>query len=654
MSQNVADLIATLRLDTAQFNRSAQQAGHAVAAVADSADRSQSAIGRWAGMMKLAAAAAASLFVKQAIGAAVAAEEAGSAFATTFGPATQQASAFVEEFAHKAGFANYQLEQMLAVTGNVVQGLGATEQESLALSQRMATLAGDVASFSNASGGAQAVMLALQSAINGEREALKTYGLAVSEAEVQQKAFEMTGKTSVAELTRMDKALATVEVAYGKASKAVGDLDRTQDSHANTMRRVQASYEELKVTAGESLLPALDSLLPATENLIRSFGGLLETLGKIPGVVPAAGVALATLALGFGPVGAAIAGLTALALALDSPSTKLVQAQKAVTLFNAALNGLEEDLPAAARQLRNMGDFGKELAPRLEDAYWTMTRVREAALNVAGQFAFLNPQTVDLSENVVALAHSEEGLIGTTQGAGAAARSWAFAQQTAADTLNRVKARTDAARLAIQNMRSVQLESVNAVAAAVGAMDRYNASQAELIRIQTDAASSTDDVARAQLDLAVATLELQANLDALRYDPDALASAIRAIAVATGMADAEVRALLESLGILQGTRIPSIIQPSDSNPTFKPEAAGGPVFPGNPYVVGERGPELFMPATAGTIIPNNRLQANGGSTYAPTVHVHVAGSVVAEKELARIVEDQLIRTSRRGGTSEVF
>jgi len=36
-------------------------------------------------------------------------------------------------------------------------------------------------------------------------------------------------------------------------------------------------------------------------------------------------------------------------------------------------------------------------------------------------------------------------------------------------------------------------------------------------------------------------------------------------------------------------------------------ALGGPVVPGSTFLVGERGPELFSPSTAGNIIPNDRL-----------------------------------------------
>lgn len=48
---------------------------------------------------------------------------------------------------------------------------------------------------------------------------------------------------------------------------------------------------------------------------------------------------------------------------------------------------------------------------------------------------------------------------------------------------------------------------------------------------------------------------------------------------------------------------------------FSGRAIGGPVQANEPYVVGERGPELFVPATAGNIVPNNNMSSGtGGST----------------------------------------
>jgi TP901 family phage tail tape measure protein len=40
-------------------------------------------------------------------------------------------------------------------------------------------------------------------------------------------------------------------------------------------------------------------------------------------------------------------------------------------------------------------------------------------------------------------------------------------------------------------------------------------------------------------------------------------------------------------------------------------AEGGPVSSGSPYIVGEQGPELFVPNYSGTIVPNNALNSSG-------------------------------------------
>ena len=43
------------------------------------------------------------------------------------------------------------------------------------------------------------------------------------------------------------------------------------------------------------------------------------------------------------------------------------------------------------------------------------------------------------------------------------------------------------------------------------------------------------------------------------------------------------------------------------------KAEGGDVSGSGSYMVGERGPELFVPKTSGTVIPNNKLGSMGGS-----------------------------------------
>ena len=70
-------------------------------------------------------------------------------------------------------------------------------------------------------------------------------------------------------------------------------------------------------------------------------------------------------------------------------------------------------------------------------------------------------------------------------------------------------------------------------------------------------------------------------------------------------------------------------------------AQGTSFAPGGLALVGEMGPELVNLPRGSQVIPNPRL---GGDVH---VHVTVQGSVVAERDLAQRIRQELIRTSRR-------
>jgi len=57
-------------------------------------------------------------------------------------------------------------------------------------------------------------------------------------------------------------------------------------------------------------------------------------------------------------------------------------------------------------------------------------------------------------------------------------------------------------------------------------------------------------------------------------------------------------------------------------------ASGGPVFAGRPYIVGEQGPELFIPRSGGGIVPNHAIPRSGGGKR--VVQLHLDGKVIYE------------------------
>jgi hypothetical protein len=59
------------------------------------------------------------------------------------------------------------------------------------------------------------------------------------------------------------------------------------------------------------------------------------------------------------------------------------------------------------------------------------------------------------------------------------------------------------------------------------------------------------------------------------------------------------------------------------------KAIGGPVQSGQPYMVGERGPEMFVPNQSGSIVPNNKM--GGGVTVINNVDARGSGADVDQK-----------------------
>jgi len=64
-------------------------------------------------------------------------------------------------------------------------------------------------------------------------------------------------------------------------------------------------------------------------------------------------------------------------------------------------------------------------------------------------------------------------------------------------------------------------------------------------------------------------------------------------------------------------------------------ASGGSATAGKPYVVGEQGPELFIPRTSGTVIPNGSFGSSGGSSNMVTYNINAVDAPSFKAMIAR-------------------
>lgn len=88
-------------------------------------------------------------------------------------------------------------------------------------------------------------------------------------------------------------------------------------------------------------------------------------------------------------------------------------------------------------------------------------------------------------------------------------------------------------------------------------------------------------------------------------------------------------------GATTGSPAPTLVSGVSAGATYA--AAGADAMPGQPFIVGERGPELFVPRSAGTIVPNG--------VGAPTIHVNVINVTNPDdinKHIASGAADQVI------------
>jgi hypothetical protein len=184
----------------------------------------------------------------------------------------------------------------------------------------------------------------------------------------------------------------------------------------------------------------------------------------------------------------------------------------------------------------------------------------------------------DLAEKTAELAEA-------TKQYGAGSKEAKDAQKAYNDAVESSISDSKAAALAVKSMMERQNESGEA---------NYSATeiQAEYIRTLHElAAAATDPAVKAALEGIATRFEENAK------KADTAAKKINDyIGALNGVKAQEKIAALAELGI--GVPVPG-------------KAVGGPVQAGQPYLVGEQGPELFMPQRSGTIIPNGALAAAG-------------------------------------------
>ena len=129
-------------------------------------------------------------------------------------------------------------------------------------------MAADLSSFNNVP--QDVAINAIGSALRGEAEPLRQFGVLLDDATLKNAALELgLISTTKNALTPQQKVLAAQKVIYEQTTAAQGDFARTSDGLANQTKILSAELENTKLVIGEALLPIVLELATAfSENII--------------------------------------------------------------------------------------------------------------------------------------------------------------------------------------------------------------------------------------------------------------------------------------------------------------------------------------------------------------------------------------------------
>ena len=180
-----------------------------------------------------------------------------------------------------------ELEGMASSIQDTFVPMGFAREEASKLSVQLTKLAVDVASFNNASD--VETMMAFQSALVGNHETVRRFGVVITEATLKQELLRMGINKTATEITNAEKVQARLNLLIAGTSDAQGDAERTNTSFANSMKALNAEFQEFMVEAVTPMLPALSKMIQSLKDSIFQTKEFLRSIGllsKLNEVVP--------------------------------------------------------------------------------------------------------------------------------------------------------------------------------------------------------------------------------------------------------------------------------------------------------------------------------------------------------------------------------
>lgn len=195
-------------------------------------------------------------------------EETASKFNVVFEGQIAQAEAWVKVLVDAYAMSTREAKLYLSSVQDLLVPMGMQAQAAGKLSNEIVKLSADLGSFNNLP--TAQVMDDIQSALVGNYETMKKYGVVLNATLVQEKALAMGLADTKDALTAADKAQAAYKLMVEGSTAAIGDMARTSGSYANQVKKLQANIEDLQAMLGNELLPVATKVVKAMNDWVKA------------------------------------------------------------------------------------------------------------------------------------------------------------------------------------------------------------------------------------------------------------------------------------------------------------------------------------------------------------------------------------------------
>ena len=207
-------------------------------------------------------------------------------FATTLGDKAQEAMDWVNMFSDALYLDPSNVMQYMGTFDSLIEGLGVGADDAYLMSQQLTQLTYDLSSFKNLD--IETAFEKLRSGIAGELEPLRSVGVALSDATLQELAYSLGIEKSTSAMSEAEK----VQLRYIQIMKSSidwqADMGKTLTSPANAIRVMKEQFTLLGRAIGNVFIPIIMFALPYvmvfTEILTNLANALADLLEKVFGI----------------------------------------------------------------------------------------------------------------------------------------------------------------------------------------------------------------------------------------------------------------------------------------------------------------------------------------------------------------------------------